>query len=88
MEETHLILKAAREAAADSMHMGNKYKLAISEYCEIKYVRVDNTPENAEYLGYIKGRELYPDFEFIRFADFVDDLIAGEVKRPYPHLQM
>lgn len=50
-------------------------------------MRHDNTPKNAEYLGYINARELYPDFEYISFADFVDELIAGKVERPYPHIQ-
>lgn len=80
-------IKAARaEAEADPMDLTKKYKLVGSQYAETKYVRADNTPENAEYLGHINGRELYPDFKWTRFVDFLDDLIAGGVKRPYPHV--
>jgi hypothetical protein len=32
-------------------------------------IRGDNTPEYAEYLGYLSGEELYPGFEYIRFED-------------------
>lgn len=64
------------------------YKVAQCEYSYTKYVRKDNTPENAEYLGYLDGRKLYPDFEFMSFSEFVEELVAGNVKRAYPHLQL
>ena len=53
------------------------------EYTFSKYVRGDNTPENAKYLGYLDANELYPDFKPIRFAEFVDELIAGKAERLY-----
>lgn len=46
-------------------------------------MRTDNTPENAEYLGYIDARKLLPDFKYKTFAEFLDDLMAGSVSRPY-----
>ncbi|KAI9172255.1 isoflavone reductase family protein [Paramyrothecium foliicola] len=64
------------------------FQRSLAEYSVAKYIRKDNTPENAEYLGYISGRSLYPDFEFISFDQFVDDLMAGAIERPYPHLQL
>ena len=73
---------------ADPDDLGKKYMMAGAEYSNTKYVREDNTPENAEYLGYINGNELYPDFKFVKFTDFIDDLIAGKGKRPYPNLQL
>ena len=62
------------------------FGLSLAEYNVSKYVRVDNTPEKAEYLGYINGRELYPDLKFISFSQFLDELAAGSLERPYPHL--
>jgi len=47
-------------------------------------VREDNTPDNAKYLGYVDANDLYPDFQYIRYDEFVDDLVAGRIKRPYP----
>ncbi|KAH8807887.1 hypothetical protein F5884DRAFT_704262 [Xylogone sp. PMI_703] len=79
--------KAVKEAyAADQQDMHKRISVLNYQYIDSKYVREDNTAENAEYLGYINGRELYPDFQFIKFADFVDDLTAGKIERPYPHL--
>lgn len=89
VEEALATLKAAKAAAeADPANIRNMSGLAIAEYCVSKYVRADNTPENAEYLGYINERELYPDFAWLGFTDFVDELIAGSIRRPWPHLQL
>jgi len=53
------------------------------DYIVSKYVRADNTPEMAKYLGYIDARVLYPDFKPISFSEFVDELLAGKAHRPY-----
>ena len=82
------MLEEANEAVkADPENVGNKYKQVTWQYAGTKYVRADNTPENAEYLGYVDARELYPDFEYMKFSEFVDELIAGKGKRPYPDVQ-
>jgi hypothetical protein len=62
----------------------NRFLLAAAQYAITKYVRRDNTPENARYLGYVDANELYPDFRYVRYDEFVDDLVAGKIKRPYP----
>ena len=54
-----------------------------AEYNASKYIRKDNTPEMAKYLGYLDARELYPDFEPIAFERFVDELVEGKGERPY-----
>jgi hypothetical protein len=56
----------------------NRWQYAIS-----KYIRRDNTPENAKYLGYIDARELYPDFKPISFSEYLDELLAGKGYKPY-----
>jgi hypothetical protein len=54
-----------------------------ASYIVSKYVRRDNTPENAKYLGYIDARELYHDFKPISFSEFIDELFAGKAKKLY-----
>jgi hypothetical protein len=82
-------IKAARDAlVANPTNVLNQVKLAQLQYLPVKYLRNDNTPENAEYLGYIDGRALYPDFEFTKFSEFVDELIAGNARKPYPQLSI
>jgi hypothetical protein len=53
------------------------------EYEVSKYVREDNTPENAKYLGYLDAKELYPDFKSISFKSYLTELFAGQGIRPY-----
>jgi hypothetical protein len=53
------------------------------EYNISKFIRGDNTSENARYLGYLDARELYPDFKPISFSEFLDELIAGKAKALY-----
>jgi hypothetical protein len=68
---------------ADPGEGRNRFLLAAAQYAITKYVRADNTPENAEYLGYIDARNLLPHFKYMTFAEFLDDLMAGSVSRPY-----
>jgi len=73
---------------ANPGEIANRFRMAAAQYAITKYVRADNTPKNAEYLGYISANELFPDFQYKSFADFVDELIAGGIKRPYPHVKV
>jgi hypothetical protein len=58
-------------------------RLCQALYLPSKYLRGDNTPKSAEYLGYISARKLYPDFRYETFGDFVDKLLEGVIKKPY-----
>lgn len=88
-DEAQTALKSAKEAIAKNpVETANWFLLAGAQYAITKYVRADNTPENAKYLGYISARELFPDFKYRGFADFVDELIAGKIERPYPHMKI
>ncbi|KAE8143088.1 hypothetical protein BDV38DRAFT_234670 [Aspergillus pseudotamarii] len=51
-----------------------------------KYVRGDNQPSYAKYLGYLDARQLYPDFKPISFRDFLAEAFEGKAKRPYAQL--
>ncbi|KAJ6552935.1 isoflavone reductase family protein [Mycena capillaripes] len=67
---------SANDARALQARMGEDYN-----YC--KYVRGDNTPEHAAYLGYLNARTLYPEFTPRTFRDFLGELLAGTIARPY-----
>ncbi|KAJ7286388.1 hypothetical protein C8J57DRAFT_1287529, partial [Mycena rebaudengoi] len=54
------------------------------DYIYSKYVRGDNTPEYAAYLGYLDAKDLYPDFSPRSFRQFVGELLEGKAVKPYP----
>lgn len=82
-------LQVRQEAyAANPELQENRFLLAAAQYPITKYVRGDNTPENARYLGYVDANELFPDFEYVRYAEFVDDLMEGKIRRPYPGINV
>jgi hypothetical protein len=76
-------LVAASEALKDS---ADPMKLAAVLYMGYEvstYVRGDNIPENAKYLGYLDARELYPDFKPVSFRSYLAELFAGQGVKPY-----
>lgn len=73
-------LRAANEREPDNqMHKMMRW---AGEYDYSKYVRGDNTPEYAKYLGYLDARELYPDFKPITYREFLTDLVGGKIEKP------
>jgi hypothetical protein len=71
--------------AADPTNQMNYMVLWRFQYLYSKYVRGDNTPEHAKYLGYLDARELYPDIKPRSFKSFFEELVAGKVQKPYAH---
>lgn len=57
--------------------------LTTSQYFTSIWLRGDNLPESATYLGYVNGKELYPDVKYTTFAEYAKELMAGEGKRVY-----
>ncbi|KAH7185033.1 uncharacterized protein B0J16DRAFT_124048 [Fusarium flagelliforme] len=55
----------------------------ILEYWMSWGVRGDNTPEKAEYLGYVLAKDLYPDLKGQSLEDFIKDVLDGKVKKAY-----
>jgi hypothetical protein len=43
----------------------------------------ENTPEYARYLGYLIGKDLYPDIKGISFEDFVQETIEKGLEPMY-----
>ncbi|KAJ7501031.1 hypothetical protein B0H11DRAFT_1908344 [Mycena galericulata] len=76
----------ARAAAAlktDPTNVMARLMSFSGDYDYSKYVRGDNTPAYATYLGYLDARELYPDFQPRRFREFIVELLDGKVEKPY-----
>jgi hypothetical protein len=69
--------------ANDKANFQLRIGVMSSQYTYSKYVRKDNTPEYANYLGYLDARKLYPDLKPKSFKQFVGDLVDGKVQRPY-----
>lgn len=69
-----------REGAFDT---ARKIVLSPSESEVSRFVRGDNTLKNAKYLGYLDARDLYPDIQPLKLADYVDVVLAGDGQRPY-----
>ncbi|KAJ5468695.1 Glutathione S-transferaseN-terminal [Penicillium sp. IBT 31633x] len=57
--------------------------LYLAQYQHSKYVRKDNTPGYADYLGYLSARSLYPDFTPVSFREFFAEALAGQVRKVY-----
>ncbi|KAJ4286540.1 hypothetical protein N0V90_013240 [Kalmusia sp. IMI 367209] len=65
---------------------------AFVELAQLQYwyscgVRADNTPENAQYLGYLLGKDLYPDIKGISLESYAKEVIEGKGKRVYEHIK-
>ncbi|KAL3479221.1 hypothetical protein BJX99DRAFT_268638 [Aspergillus californicus] len=55
----------------------------VNQYIHSKYVRGDNRPEYARYLGYLDARELYPDLKPVSFREFFLQVLEGKGAKPY-----
>ncbi|EOD51479.1 putative isoflavone reductase family protein [Neofusicoccum parvum UCRNP2] len=55
----------------------------FTDYQYSKYVRGDNQIEYAKYLGYLDAQGLFPDFQPIKFRDFLRDLLDGKIEKPH-----
>ncbi|KAK6971974.1 glycoside hydrolase [Favolaschia claudopus] len=72
---------ASTGIAADPTNAQAQMMFYLAEYDYSKYVRGDNTPQYAKYLGYLDARELYPEFKPIGFRDFLGELLEGKVEK-------
>jgi hypothetical protein len=84
-DEARATLQAREEEYnADRDDRLKRFHFMMAQYVVSKYVNEDNTPENAKYLGYIDAHELFPDFKYTTFGEFMDDLLADKIRKPYP----
>lgn len=48
-------------------------------------IRGDNTPEYAQYLGYLDANQLYPDTEKTSLQSFLQEVLDGKAVSAYAH---
>lgn len=71
-EESKALIQKAKAAVATSPSSPEAIGgLVVNQLFYSITFRGDNTPENAKYLGYLDGKELYPDFEYTTVEDWV-----------------
>ncbi|CEI70058.1 hypothetical protein FVEN_g10621 [Fusarium venenatum] len=59
------------------------FGLVLPQYLNCEWFRQDNLPEHAKYLGYLSTKDLYPDFEAVKYVDYVGEVIEGKGKSIY-----
>jgi hypothetical protein len=57
--------------------------LVLAQYRLSVWLRGDNLPDRAEYLGYLSGKDLYPDFKYTPFQDYIQEVLNGHGKAVY-----
>ncbi|GME50028.1 uncharacterized protein LTHEOB_4724 [Neofusicoccum parvum] len=78
------LLSKAREAIADgSDDPYAMMNVEVLQYVHSWGIEGHNTPEWAEYLGYLNGKELYPDLKGTSLEEFFKLLLDGKAKRLY-----
>jgi hypothetical protein len=86
-ESTQQIEERLEEATSalvqNPQDVTKRYPVYIAQYLHSKYVRQDNQPCYAKFLGYLDGRELYPDFSPISFREFFAEVLSGKGRKPY-----
>jgi hypothetical protein len=83
-EETEKAIELARPELDKNPNSALAFiTLTIHEYNYTVWIRRDNTPDNADYLGYLNGKELYPDVSFIKYKDYVREAVEGNGQPTY-----
>lgn len=59
------------------------FKAVARQYVLSWGIRGDNTPEKAKELGYVTSKELWPEMEFVKYEDFLQDVVEGRAKPVY-----
>ena len=75
--------KAKAALEADSSNPMNHRMVWLSEYLNSKFVRGDNSPDYAKYLGYLDTRDLYPRTKTRSMRDLILEVLDGKVKSVY-----
>ncbi|UPL00896.1 hypothetical protein LCI18_011830 [Fusarium solani-melongenae] len=79
-DEITASIEATRKPYDDGDRSFALIPLVMAQYHLSIWLRGDNLPERAEYLGYLTSKQLYPDFKYIPFEEYVDELLKGRGK--------
>ncbi|RSL87592.1 hypothetical protein BHE90_003894 [Fusarium euwallaceae] len=74
----------AKDPAPDSVDF---ITLTQMQYWNSCCVRGDNTPENAQYLGYLLAKDLYPEFVGTSLETYAREVLDGKGRKVYEHIQ-
>ncbi|KAI8251520.1 Isoflavone reductase-like protein TP7 [Colletotrichum sp. SAR 10_98] len=77
------IQQSREKIAAGQTDYMTQVGLMMSQYQYSAGVRHDNTPEYAEYLGYLLTTDLYPDFKQITYREFFQEALDGKARAAY-----
>ncbi|KAJ5108868.1 hypothetical protein N7456_005543 [Penicillium angulare] len=75
--------KAKAALTLDQEDPMKRIGLYKAQYEYSKYVRQDNTPDYANYLGYLNAQQLYPDFKPRGFREYFTEVMAGTARKVY-----
>lgn len=78
---------ADEKLKTEPQNFGLSLQQVESQYQISWGIRGDNTPEHAKYLGYLDGKELYPDFKPRSLEGFLKDVLDGKMEPIYEHLR-
>lgn len=76
-------LNKLKEAFEKDPSVANTFPLVMAQYLDTIWLRGDNLPKTAAYLGYLDGKELYPNVQTRNHADFIEELVAGKARAMY-----
>ncbi|RSL66384.1 hypothetical protein CEP53_003391 [Fusarium sp. AF-6] len=74
----------SKDPAPDSVDF---ITLTQMQYWNSCCVRGDNTPENAQYLGYLLAKDLYPEFVGTSLETYAREVLDGKGRKVYEHIQ-
>ncbi|KAF4976948.1 hypothetical protein FZEAL_6452 [Fusarium zealandicum] len=87
-KEVEAAIAAGQAAYESDKSMQGLTGLVYPQYLNCEWVRGDNLPGRAKYLGYLDTKELYPDFEHVRFEDYVHEVVQGRAVPVYADRSM
>ncbi|KAK4496663.1 hypothetical protein PRZ48_012645 [Zasmidium cellare] len=64
-----------------------RFKKVYNQYCLSVGIRAENTPEYAQYLGYLDGKSLYPDVNFTSYENYMKEVVDGKAVGIYDEMR-
>lgn len=83
----HKVDSVVKELEASPKDPVLRVKKVYNQYCLSVGIRGENTPEYARYLGYLDGKELYPDVNFTPYQDYLQEVVDGKAVGIYDEMR-
>jgi len=78
-----IISDAQKVIETNPTDMDSLAAIVMTQYKYSMCIRGDNVVDHAKYLGYLDGKELYPDVEITGLKKLMSEMLAGEFKPLY-----